>query len=51
MKDVVDKLMKEQLQKMSGSVTELKVELPSLEVRKFSLIDVENPNYESVTLE
>ena len=46
MKDVLDKFMKEQLLKMSGSADDW-----TLELRKFPLIDVDSPNYESVTHE
>ena len=46
MKDVVDKFMKTKLQKMSGLADDW-----TLELRKLPIIDVDTPNYESVTIE
>ena len=46
-KAVVDKFMKEQLQKMSGLVEEVQ----PLELRKFALTNVDETNFESITLE
>ena len=47
MKAVVDKFMKEQLRKMSGLVEKVQ----PLELRRFALTNVDEPNFESITLE
>ena len=47
MKAVVDKFMKAQLRKMSGLVEEVQ----PLELRKFALTNVDEPNFESITHE
>ena len=49
MKDVLDKFMKNQLQKMSGAVEDTRWTFT--ELRKFPLMNIEAPNFESVTLE
>ena len=46
MKDYFDTLMKEQLQEMSGSK-----DAWTLELRKFAVMEVDSPNFESVTIE
>ena len=46
MKDYFDELMKKQLQLMSGSEDDWELEL-----RKFAVTVVDNPNFESVNIE